>query len=161
MGGAPWGGTPGVPQARPGASFTHRMRAPPQLLVGSCSASSLHCLQGRSTEVGVKIEKNPEVGVRSKSTSESDRNRSQLFGEKRSRSAGRPIQESKVEVGVETESTWLDLACFNYFPSLPSAPLHLTSHFTGSFDPLLPPSSANGRFGVRHRSPAGEGPPRG
>ena len=31
MGGAPWGGTPGVPQARPGASFTHRMRAPPQL----------------------------------------------------------------------------------------------------------------------------------
>ena len=31
MGGSLWGRTPGVPQARPGVSFTHRKRAPPQL----------------------------------------------------------------------------------------------------------------------------------
>ena len=31
MGGSLWGRTPGVPQARPRASFTHRKRAPPQL----------------------------------------------------------------------------------------------------------------------------------
>ena len=31
MGGSLWGRTPGGRQARPGVSFTHRMRAPPQL----------------------------------------------------------------------------------------------------------------------------------
>ena len=52
MGGAPWGGTPGVPQARPGASQAHRVRAPSQmcwvllcfftsLLTGS--SDLLHC----------------------------------------------------------------------------------------------------------------------
>ena len=35
MGGSLWGRTPGVPQARPGASQAHRMRAPPQLLGAS------------------------------------------------------------------------------------------------------------------------------